>query len=122
MTGVVEIVRKAGALVALLAWTVQAIVVASVQVARDIIAPSPRLAPGIVILPLRCRTPLEVATLSALITLTPGTLTVTVTPDLAQLWVHSMYAREPEELRARLVSVEDRVLGALRSPGRAGQP
>lgn len=122
MTGVIELMRKAGALVALLAWTVLEIVVSSAQVARDIIAPSARLAPGIVILPLRCRTPLEVATLSTLITVTPGTLTVTVTPDLGQLWVHSMYARDPEELRARLVSVEDRVLGALRSPGSAGQP
>ncbi|MGB7980324.1 MAG: Na+/H+ antiporter subunit E [Candidatus Nanopelagicales bacterium] len=119
MTWVVESVRRAGALVGLLAWTVRAIVVSSIQVGRDIIVPSPRLVPGIVILPLRCRTPMEVATLSALITLTPGTLTVTVDPDLAELWVHSMYAREPEELRAGLVAVEDRVLGVLRSAGSA---
>ncbi len=117
MTGPVELVRRAGALVGLLAWTIQAIVVSSAQVARDIIAPSPRLAPGIVILPLRCRTPMEVALLSALITLTPGTLVVTIDPDLTELWVHSMYAKEPEELRAELVAVEGRVLGALRSPG-----
>ncbi len=121
MTGPVEVVRRAGALVALLAWTLQAIVVSSAQVARDIIAPSPRLAPGVVILPLRCRTPMEVALLSALITLTPGTLVVTVDADLNELWVHSMYAREPEELRSELMSVEDRVLGALRSPGSAGR-
>lgn len=121
MIGLGEVVRRTGALIGLLAWTVQAIVVSSVQVARDIIAPSPRLAPGIVILPLRSRTPMEVATLSALITLTPGTLTVTVDPDLAELWVHSMYAREPVELRAELASVEDRVLGVLRSPGSAGR-
>jgi multicomponent Na+:H+ antiporter subunit E len=121
MTGVGEVVRRAAAMFGLLAWTVKAIVMSSVQVARDIIAPSPRLAPGIVILPLRCRTPMEVATLSALITLTPGTLTVTVDPDLAELWVHSMYARQPEELRAELASVEDRVLGVLRSPGSAGR-
>lgn len=121
MTGLVEVVRRTGTLLKLLAWTVQAIVVSSVAVARDIIAPSPRLAPGIVILPLRCRTPMEVATLSALINLTPGTLTVTVDPDLAELWVYSMYAGEPEELRAGLVAVEDRVLGALRSPGSEGR-
>jgi len=88
MTALVEVVRRAGALVGLLAWTVQAIVISSVQVARDIIAPSARLAPGIVILPLRCRTPMEVATLSALITLTPGTLIVTVDPDMTELSVH----------------------------------
>lgn len=121
MIGFVEIVRRTGALIGLLAWTLQAIVVSSVQVARDIIAPSARLAPGIVILPLRCRTSVEVATLSALITLTPGTLTVTVAPDLEELWVHSMYAREPAELRAGLLAVEDRVLGALRRPGSGGR-
>ncbi len=121
MISVAELVRRTGALIGLLAWTAQAIVVASAQVARDIVAPSPRLTPGIVILPLRCRTPMQVATLSALITLTPGTLTVTVDPDLAELWVHSMYAGEPEQLRAGLAAVEDRVLGALGSPGSAGR-
>ena len=121
MTGVVEFVRRAGALFGLLAWTAQAVVVASAQVARDIVAPSPRLIPGIVIVPLRCRTPVQVATLSAMITLTPGTLTVTVDPDLSELWVHSMYAGDPEELRAELAAVEDRVLAALTGPGSAGR-
>ena len=121
MISVAEFVRRTGALIGLVAWTAQAIVVASAQVARDIIAPSPRLTPGIVILPLRCRTPMQVATLSALITLTPGTLTVTVDPDLAELWVHSMYADQPDQLRAGLAAVEDRVLGALSSPGSAGR-
>jgi multicomponent Na+:H+ antiporter subunit E len=120
MTAGIEVVRRVGAAFRLLAWTLQAIVVSSVQVARDIIAPSPRLAPGIIILPMRCRTPMEVATLSALIILTPGTLTVSVDPDLGELWVHSMYAGEPEQVRAELASVEDRVLGVLR-PGSAGR-
>jgi multicomponent Na+:H+ antiporter subunit E len=108
------------ALVGLAAWASAAIVRASLMVARDVIAPSPRVAPGVVILPMRSRTPLEIAMVSGLIILTPGTMTVTIRPDEHELWVHGMYAADPEALRAELRDLEDRVLIALR--GARGAP
>lgn len=102
------------ALVGLGLWASWAIVRSSAMVARDIVAPSSRLAPGVLIVPLQCRTPLEVSLFSGLITLTPGTLVVGVDPDLRELWVHGMYAREPEALRADLLATEARVLRTLR--------
>lgn len=104
------------AVLGLLAWSVVAVVTASLQVARDVIVPSSRIAPVVLVVPLRCRTPLETATLSGLITLTPGTLTVGITDDPPTLWVHGVYGTDPEALRRELVSLETRVLRALRHP------
>jgi len=110
------------ALVGLGLWASWAIVRSSAMVARDIVAPSSRLAPGVLIVPLQCRTPLEVSLFSGLITLTPGTLVVGVDPGLRELWVHGMYAREPEALRADLLATEARVLRTLRGRRAAVEP
>jgi multicomponent Na+:H+ antiporter subunit E len=114
---VLLVVRRLAALIALAAWASGAIVRASLMVARDVIAPSPRVVPGVVIVPLRSRTPLETAVVSGLIILTPGTMTVTIRPDERELWVHGMYAADPEALRAELRELEGRVLRALRGRG-----
>ena len=124
-----SMLRRAGwaasrvpALVGLGLWASWAIVRSSAMVARDIVAPSSRLAPGVLIVPLQCRTPLEVSLFSGLITLTPGTLVVGVDPGLRELWVHGMYAREPEALRADLLATEARVLRTLRGRRAAVEP
>ncbi|MDP2013593.1 MAG: Na+/H+ antiporter subunit E [Actinomycetota bacterium] len=113
-------VGRLPALAGLALWATVAIVRASAMVARDIVAPSARLAPGVLIVPLRCRTPLEVSLFTGLITLTPGTLVVGIDPRLTEVWVHGMYAADPEELRDDLIDIEGRVLRALR--GRRAVP
>jgi hypothetical protein len=44
-------------------------------------------------------------------------MTVSVRRDLAQLWVHGMYASDPQALRADLADLETRVLFAMRAGG-----
>lgn len=114
-TGIV--LRRGVALLRLAAWASIAIIRASVMVSRDIVAPSPRVVPGVVILPMRARSSVEVAVVAGLIILTPGTMTVSVRRDLGQLWVHGMYASDPEALRADLAELETRVLVAMRAGG-----
>ncbi len=96
-------------------WTVWEIAKATSQVARDAVAPSARICPIILVVPLRCRTRAEVATVSALIALVPGTLPVGVT-DETTLWIHQMYGSDPEQVRRDVLDLEARVLRALRSP------
>lgn len=115
-------VSRVPALVGLGLWASWAIVQSSAMVARDIVAPSARLAPGVLIVPLKCRTPVEISLFSGLITLTPGTLVVGVYPHLDELWVHGMYASDPEVLRADLLATEARVLRALRGRRAAAGP
>lgn len=114
----IRLVRRVAALLALAAWASVAIIRASLMVARDVVAPSARVVPGVVIVPLRSRSPVEVAVVSGLVILTPGTMAVTIRPEQHELWVHGMYAADPEVLRSEVVALEDRVLRALRG-GRA---
>lgn len=107
------------AVLGLVAWASIAIVKASLQVARDIVAPSARVAPVVLVVPLRARTGIETATVSGLLTLTPGTLTVGIESSPSSppaLWVHGMYGADPEALRAEVRAMEHRVLRALRYP------
>lgn len=106
------------ALLGLVLWAVVAVTKASLQVARDIVAPSARIAPVVLVLPLRTRTAVETATVSGLVTLTPGTLTVGIVADPPALWVHGLYGQHPDALRGELRATEQRVLRAMRYPER----
>jgi len=105
---------------ALAAWATGAIVAASLQVARDIIAPSDKLQPGIVIVPVYLTTATQLAVWVSLINLTPGTLTVEVSDDLDEAWVHSLYAGDPEALKHELHELQQRVSHAFAEPMKAG--
>lgn len=106
--------RRAPRLVALAAWTLWAVVTSSAMVARDIIAPSARLQPAIVVVPNRCVTRGELALFNGLVTITPGTLLVGLDSDRGEVWVHGMYGADPDALRAEVDDVQSRVIRALR--------
>lgn len=101
---------------ALAIWATGAIASASMQVARDIIKPSAALKPGIVIVPVYLTTATQVAVWVSLINLTPGTLTVEISDDLDEAWVHSLYAGDPVELKDELRALQDRVSHAFAMP------
>ncbi|WP_461111098.1 Na+/H+ antiporter subunit E [Streptomyces calidiresistens] len=80
----------------------------------EILTPRDRTSPGIVELPLRCRSRAEIATFSSLINLTPGTLTLEVRRDPPALWVHGTHTHSAEEFRHDLWDLETRMLTAWR--------
>lgn len=88
---------------------------------REVVRPRPRAAPAIVALPLRSRGRLETVLLANLITLTPGTLTLEVGENPPTLYVHGMFAGDPEGFLAELRDLEDRMLRALRPVGGDGR-
>jgi multicomponent Na+:H+ antiporter subunit E len=92
-------------------------ITANAALTWDILTPSSRLAPGIARCPLRCRTRFEIALLANLISLTPGTLTLAVRRDPPTLYVHGMYAPDPDRFRQRLRALESRMLAAVRFRG-----
>lgn len=103
------------------AFYVWELVLSSVRVAYDVLTPRLRARPGIVAVPLDARTDTEITVLANLISLTPGTLSLVVSPDRRTLYVHAMYLDDgPDALRADLKGrMERRVLGLLRSPDAA---
>jgi multicomponent Na+:H+ antiporter subunit E len=94
---------RTAASVVVLAWTFLAeLVLSSLALARDILRHRRRFHPAFIRLDVRGSTPTEMALLAALISLTPGTITVDASPDPPSLFVHALYGRDPEALRARL--------------------
>ncbi len=67
--------------------------------ARDVLTPGFRLQPAIIALPLDVRSDLEITVLAMLITLTPGSLTLDISPDRRTLFVHTLYGSEPDRMR-----------------------
>jgi multicomponent Na+:H+ antiporter subunit E len=107
-------VRQAGRLLWFAAYFVRELCVANAQVVWDVLTPRSRLQPGIAALRLRTRTDAEVTLIANLVTLTPGTLTLAIARDPDVLYVHGMYARDPDAFRAQLSAMETRMLRAVR--------
>ncbi len=74
----------------------------SLRVAWDVIRPFPKNRPAIVEMPLDVKSDLEILLVTNLISLTPGTLSVDVTPDRGTLLVHAMFADDHEAVVADL--------------------
>lgn len=109
------IVWKSLCLIALLGFFLWELVISSLRVAWDVVTPRAYRAPGIVAVPLDAKTDGEIALVANLITLTPGSLSIDVSPDRSTLYVHSMFAEDPEALRESIKSgFERRVLELLR--------
>lgn len=89
--------------------------VSSIRVAIDVVSLRPGNRPGIVAVPLRCETDTEMLLVSSLVTLTPGSLSLDLSPDGRVLYVHGMFVEDPEALRAEVRDeLETAVLRALR--------
>lgn len=89
-------------LVVLLAYLAWELVLASLRIAWDVVTPRAYRAPGVVAVPLPEASEREIALVANLITFTPGSLSLDVSPDRRTLYVHSMFARDPEALRRSL--------------------
>jgi multicomponent Na+:H+ antiporter subunit E len=90
----------------------------SFDVARDILTPRKGATPMIVEFPMACTTDAEITLMASSITITPGTLTLGITPANgsapATLFVHSMYNRTREDVLTGLRDMERRLLRATR--------
>jgi multicomponent Na+:H+ antiporter subunit E len=91
------------------------LVVANLAVAAAVIAPAGRLRPAIVAVPLTVDRDAEIALLANLISLTPGTLSLDVSPDRRTLYVHAMATASPDHLRREIrEGFERRILEVFR--------
>jgi multicomponent Na+:H+ antiporter subunit E len=76
-------------------------------VTKEAWRPKLAIAPGIVAIPITVESDIEVTVLASLISLTPGTLSMEVTPDKKTLFVHALTVQgDGESLRS---SIRDRL-------------
>ena len=72
------------------------LVVSSIDVLWDIVTPRHRAVPAIIDVPLDVRSDTGILLVTNLISLTPGTLSLDVSPDRRTLRIHAMFAEDPD--------------------------
>jgi multicomponent Na+:H+ antiporter subunit E len=106
---------RLGRLPGFLLFFLKELVVANLKVAAAVLFPEGRLRGAIVALPLQLDRDAEIALLANLISLTPGTLSLHVSPDRRTLYVHAMATASPDELRREIrEGFERRILEVFR--------
>ena len=93
---------KVGQILGFTVYFLWELLVATMRVATDIVTPQHLMKPAILAIPIEGRSPAEVTLLANVITLTPGTLSLDVSPDGKTLYVHVMYASDVEEARREI--------------------
>jgi len=89
------------------------IVASALVVARQILGPEERVRSGFVWVPLAIRDPHGVASLAAIITMTPGTLSVDLSPDGRHLLVHALHVDDAAALIDSIKARYERPLIAI---------
>ncbi|MDP1573996.1 MAG: Na+/H+ antiporter subunit E [Coxiellaceae bacterium] len=67
------------------------VIIANFRVAYDVITPGFYAKPGVIAIPLDCKTDFEIMLLAIIISLTPGTLVLDISPDKKKLYIHAMF-------------------------------
>lgn len=75
------------------------LVVSSVRVAWVVLSPKAKMSPGIVAVPIRLKKDAAIFVLANSITLTPGTISLSVSQDKKTLFVHGMFVGDVAEFR-----------------------
>lgn len=101
--------------VGLFLFFLRELVLSSVRVAVDVLRPRLRARPAVIAVPLDLTTDAQITLLANLISLTPGTLSIDVAADKSCLYVHAMFADDPDRLvRDIKASFERRILEVFR--------
>jgi multicomponent Na+:H+ antiporter subunit E len=86
----------------LFAFFLADLVRSNLTLARDILRSVPGFVPAIVCFEVSDLSPVETALLANLVSLTPGTLTIDTDDDGSAIYVHSLYADDPADVRRRI--------------------
>jgi multicomponent Na+:H+ antiporter subunit E len=97
-----RLARKTPAFLRYAARFLYELVKANLQVAYLALHPRMPIRPGIIAYRTRHRSPLGITLLANSITLTPGTLTMDVSPDGQILYIHTLDVSHPETVRAAI--------------------
>ncbi|MDX5348615.1 MAG: Na+/H+ antiporter subunit E [Hymenobacteraceae bacterium] len=96
--------RNVPRIISLILYFFKEMIKANLRIAYDVLTPHYYMHPTIIALPLDAETDLEITLFANLLTLTPGTLSIDITPDRKILYVHSLYVKngDVEKLKVDL--------------------
>jgi multicomponent Na+:H+ antiporter subunit E len=110
--------RRLWRVLVLLVVFLRELVISALEVARYTLQPTLQIQPAIVEYPLDVRTPREITVLANLISLTPGTLSLDVSPDSKYLYVHaiSVYSEDGADVIAGIKDSLEKHVGRALGP------
>lgn len=86
------------------------LVLSSLFVAYDILTPKDLMRPGIVEVPVDLKSETAIIALVNLISMTPGSLTVDMSPDKKKIYIHAMYLYDKEKFIQKIkTELENRI-------------
>ena len=102
---------------AFLGFYIGELLISSLRVAYDVLTPTFHMRPRIIPVPLDVQSEGEITLLANLISLSPGSLTLDVSPDRRTLQVHVMYAGDGVEAAAQQIkqNLERRIIALFSS-------
>lgn len=95
-------VRRLPRLLTFMAFYLLDVINSSLRIAWDVITPRHRHRPAILAVELTARTDVEITLLSNVLTFSPGSLALDVSDDRRVLFVHEMFASDPEQAKTRM--------------------
>jgi multicomponent Na+:H+ antiporter subunit E len=109
--------------VAFMLFLMKELVESTLRVAYDVVTPAAHRHPGVIGIPLDAKSDVEIVTLATLVTLTPGSLGLDVSDDKTMLYIHTMFAEDPQQVRRHIKQgYEARILDLLRTPPSGASP
>jgi multisubunit Na+/H+ antiporter MnhE subunit len=108
-----SVARRTWAGISLAGTFVYDLVVASLAVARIVLAPHPRPMPAIVRVPLDARTDWGVTLFAYLVSMTPGSTCLHVADDRSALFVHFLHAPDENKRAAEIKALFERRIRTL---------
>ncbi len=78
---------------------IELLFLSNIEVAIEVLRFRPKATPGIIAYPLRFTNPLEITLFANFISLTPGTLSVDISEDNKILYIHALFANNPDKLK-----------------------
>ncbi len=113
--GTVGYLSRARRVISLLLLFLYELVLSAVSVAKLVMSPRMEINPAFVAYPLRVVKDFEITLLANLITLTPGTLSVDVSPDRSILYIHAINVTDEEALKRDIAEgFEMKIMEAFR--------
>jgi multicomponent Na+:H+ antiporter subunit E len=78
------------------------LLMANIAVLRVVFSPRARVSSGVIALPTELTNDVALTMLANMITLTPGTLTLDISPDRRYLYVHTLNLDDPEKVKEEI--------------------
>ena len=97
-------------LLVFIVYYLKELLLSSLYVAYDIITPKSLMRPGFVEVPIDLKNDTAIIALANLISMTPGSLTVDMTPDRKKIYIHAMYLHDKDKFIQKIKrEMEDKI-------------